>query len=110
MERFGFFTKKDIESFFKILKKQSKIEVSKDFICFDASIFKYLEVDIDLRKYFKINYNNKLYDVNEKNRQAKLIGETYLNAFAKNPKEMTEQERIDLYNRDPVLFKQLFSK
>lgn len=29
---------------------------------------------------------------------------------AKNPKEMTEQERIDLYNRDPVLFKQLFSK
>lgn len=29
-----------------------------------------------------------LYDVNEKNRQAKLIGETYLNAFAKNPKEM----------------------
>lgn len=29
---------------------------------------------------------------------------------AKNPKEMTEQERVDLYNRDPVLFKQLFSK
>ena len=29
---------------------------------------------------------------------------------AKNPKEMTEQERIDLYNRDLVLFKQLFSK
>lgn len=29
---------------------------------------------------------------------------------AKNPKEYTEQERIDLYNRDPVLFKQLFSK
>ena len=29
---------------------------------------------------------------------------------AKNPEEMTEQERIDLYNRDPVWFKQLFSK
>lgn len=29
---------------------------------------------------------------------------------AKNPKEMTEQERIDLYNRDPILFKQLFGK
>lgn len=29
---------------------------------------------------------------------------------AKNPKEYTEQERIDLYNRDPILFKQLFGK
>lgn len=28
----------------------------------------------------------------------------------KNPKEYTEQERIDLYNRDPILFKQLFGK
>lgn len=65
MERFGFFTKKEIEKFFKNLKKHSKIEVSKDFICFDATIFKYLEVDTNLRKYFKINYNNKLYDVNK---------------------------------------------
>ena len=29
---------------------------------------------------------------------------------AKKPSEYTEQERIDLYNRDPILFKQIFSK
>lgn len=86
MERFGFFTKKDIESFFKILKKQSKIEVSKDFICFDASIFKYLEVDMDLRKYFKINYNNKLYEVNEKSLEKALTctTELFFNLYMKN--------------------------
>ena len=75
-----------LSPFFKILKKQSKIEVSKDFICFDASIFKYLEVDMDLRKYFKINYNNKLYEVNEKSLEKALTctTELFLNLYMKN--------------------------
>lgn len=51
-------------------------------------------------KHIKTSYQNGivfalrpcLYDKNEKDRQAKLIGETYLKAFAKNPQKM------DLYN------------
>lgn len=64
----------------------------------------------DLKQEFKVNAMFQDIVVANNSSGGGATGGGQGGGAAKNPKEMTEQERIDLYNRDPVLFKQLFSK
>ena len=64
----------------------------------------------DLKQEFKVNAMFQDIVVANNSSGGGATGSGQGGGAAKNPKEMTEQERIDLYNRDPVLFKQLFSK
>lgn len=64
----------------------------------------------DLKQEFKVNAMFQDIVVANNSSGGGATGGGFGGGATKNPKEMTEQERIDLYNRDPVLFKQLFSK